>query len=320
MVWIDEKQYNAEEYEALSRKESEERMARHWAAVQAKERERQEGARLIRKLGAAYTECKTFLEAHPHLRPQARGDQAADQHFYEQLRQNLGHADDAPRCTHIKADGIPCRSPRMKSGMLCFAHQRMLESRPQKLRLPAMEDPNSIQLGLMQVARALIDGQISEKSAGLLFYALQTAAANVDRLTFHQAPDAMVVDEPAPPPAAEERTEARGPEPSIYEMLDQDLKLRLQEISDEFDRRRTESDRREKTASAEAADLNPELTGTNANGGKLHHGDADLQANPKLLIAADAGEHRAGPEAEGLETGFAGEGDEAGTVESRASG
>jgi hypothetical protein len=232
VYWIvGDTEYGEEEYQELEKQRKAEKEAESLASWEAEQRARQEAAQLMRQIGQAYTAYKEFVGRHPQLSLRVTEGEAADHDLYHKLRDNLERADQAPRCSHIKADGVRCGSPRMKSGVLCYAHQRMAEARPQTLRLPPMEDPNAIQLGLMEVARALIDRQISEKTAGLLFYALQTAAANVERLTFHEAPEQMVVDEPVT--AAEAgKQDAFG-----YEMLDEELKLRLQEISDEMDRR-----------------------------------------------------------------------------------
>jgi hypothetical protein len=269
MVWIGDKHYTQDEYMEKIRQEDAESRARYAARAKAEEAEREEAARLIRKLGAAYTEYNEFLEARPHLRgempanqpssnqpsdgPASGSEAAGDPLFYELLRRNLGHADDAPRCAHIKADGIRCGSPRLKTGELCYAHQRMLERRPQKLNLPPMEDANSIQLGLMEVSRALIDRQISERTAGLLLYSLQIASSNLGRVTFHEEPERMVVDPPAAPPVIE-KPAVPAPDLAIYESMDDDLKLKLQEISDEFDRRRSEKSRTNSNSGETVAD------------------------------------------------------------------
>ena len=50
------------------------------------------------------------------------------------------------------------------------------------------------QMAVMLVQRALIDGEISEKMAGLLLYSIQIAAANVGKTTFGQANDEMVTE------------------------------------------------------------------------------------------------------------------------------
>jgi hypothetical protein len=249
MVWIGDKEYTPEAYQEMRDREDAEMLARYEAEEIARKAEREEAARLIRQLGAAYTEYVNFLEAHPQLRPEANGDPASDQDqlFYEKLRQNLGHADDAPRCTHIKADGIRCGSPRMKTGALCYTHEQMMKARPGEFRMPAIDDANGIQLALMQVAQAMLDGRISDKHAGKLLYSLQTAAGNVPRVTFHQSPKEMVVEVPEPAPPGDPQPAPlpnglapRGNGPIDYDLIDEDLKLKLFAIGDEIDRRARE--------------------------------------------------------------------------------
>src|SRR5207342_3170496 len=87
------------------------------------------------------------------------------------------------RCQHIKVNGTQCGSPALKRNRFCFFHKRWHEqrivinshkarkSRP-SLDLPVLEDANSIQVGLMQVMRLLLNGQLDPKTAGLLLYAL----------------------------------------------------------------------------------------------------------------------------------------------------
>jgi hypothetical protein len=212
---------------------------------------REQAAQLMRQLSQAYTAYKDFMGRHPELSVRAVEDEAADPELYRHLHDNLERADQAPRCAHIKVDGLRCGSPRMKTGALCYTHQRIAESRlpaqPQTPRLPSMmmEDANSIQVALMEVTRAMLAGQITEKAAGKLLYSLQIAASNLKRLTFHESPQQMAVDAPA------ESADFRKQEAFSYEMLDPDLKLRLQEISDEFDRRQREKSSRPETLTTE---------------------------------------------------------------------
>ena len=92
-------------------------------------------------------------------------------------------ANAARRCHHVRADGSACKAPRIKSGLMCYAHTRMLAVRPKALRLPPLEDANGVQLAIMEVARAALDGAIDRKMAALLFYGLRIAATNVCRAT-----------------------------------------------------------------------------------------------------------------------------------------
>jgi hypothetical protein len=214
------------------------------ASDEATEQTREQAALLMRQLSQANTAYKDFMGRHPELSVRAVEGVAADPDLYRHLRDNLECADRAPRCAHVKVDGLRCGSPRMKTGALCYTHQRMAESRlpapPQAPRLPSMmmEDANSIQVALMEVTRSLLAGQITEKTAGKLLYSLQIAASNLKRLTFHETPQLMAVDPPA------ESADLRKQEACSYDSLDPDLKLRLQEISDEVDRRLREKSSR----------------------------------------------------------------------------
>ena len=88
-----------------------------------------------------------------------------------------------PRCHHIRANGVQCGSPSLKGKRLCYFHARVRRTRASK-ELPLLEDANAIQLALMQTMRAILDKSVDHKSAGLLLYALQTAAINSRRVDF----------------------------------------------------------------------------------------------------------------------------------------
>jgi hypothetical protein len=75
----------------------------------------------------------------------------------------------------------------MKQHIYCFAHMQMAEARTLLLMLPAPEDANAIQVGLMRIQKALIEDTISTKKAGLLLYSMQLALTNVGQTTFGQA-------------------------------------------------------------------------------------------------------------------------------------
>ena len=75
----------------------------------------------------------------------------------------------------------------MKRHIYCFAHKQMAEAQALALLLPALEDANAIQVGLMRIQKALIDDTISTKKAGLLLYSMQLALQNVGQVTFGQA-------------------------------------------------------------------------------------------------------------------------------------
>src|SRR5215472_9106739 len=213
------------------------------------EREQRESARLwelkntalllVQKIGEAYRAYTEFLEDHPELAMQMPEGQIPNQKLYEQMRENLGRANDSPRCMYVKPAGIRCGSPRLKGGELCYTHQRMERARSLRVRMPPLEDANSIQVAIMEVHRAILDQAISSKDAELLLSGLRIAARNIGKCTFHKDPGEMALEdskanvaERAVPVDTPERYEKYR-----YEMIDPDLRAKLNEIGDEHDRR-----------------------------------------------------------------------------------
>jgi hypothetical protein len=117
------------------------------------------------------------------------------------------------RCQHIKVNGTQCGSPALRRNRFCYFHKRHHEerialhtdrakndrakasrSRNAAINLPVLEDANSIQVSLMQIMRLLIAGQIDSKTAGLLFYALQTASSNLQGTRFEPNRHEVILD------------------------------------------------------------------------------------------------------------------------------
>lgn len=181
---INGEKYTDEEYKEYERQTQE-----------AKQHRREEAARLVRELSAAYQACSEFMEQNPELGMKVGDAEAREHDLYLKLRTNLAQADMAPRCEKVREDGTQCGSPQMKGHSYCYAHERMLQARARKLELPPVEDANGIQMAVMLVQRALIDDEISEKKAGLLLYSLQIAASNVKNTTFCEEEDDYLVTE-----------------------------------------------------------------------------------------------------------------------------
>jgi hypothetical protein len=104
----------------------------------------------------------------------------------ETLRRNLEKAQSAARCEHEFLSGERCRAPRVRDKQLCRMHEGMEEAKAVKLDL-AMEDPDSIQVGIRKLQAAIIDGKLDSKQIGHLAYTIQLAAWNVTRTTTLQA-------------------------------------------------------------------------------------------------------------------------------------
>jgi hypothetical protein len=148
---------------------------------------------LALKLAHTYEELTRLLERNPAVKRQITEGEAKEDKVYQKLKQRLKLADMTPRCRWVRQDGTSCRSPQMKQHIYCFAHRQMAEARTLMLMLPAAEDANAIQVGLMRIQKALIEDTISTKKAGLLLYSMQLALTNVGQTTFGQAKDEEMV-------------------------------------------------------------------------------------------------------------------------------
>ena len=86
-------------------------------------------------------------------------------------------------CEHIKIDGNPCGSPALHDKNYCHFHNRFhdLNNLPGSpdYELPALEDPLSIQLFIMQIALAQACGSIDLKTSAHLLAISRTATANL---------------------------------------------------------------------------------------------------------------------------------------------
>ncbi|HET6842948.1 MAG TPA: hypothetical protein VFK06_14935 [Candidatus Angelobacter sp.] len=183
-ISADGTKYNEAEYEEYEKQRLAREVAEYRAQIAAREQARSDAQRMLCELGQAYKSYTSFLKDNPDLCLRLDSEQEIHQQVYEKLLENLERAHGTPRCGYIKVNGVPCGSPRMKGQELCYAHQRMQAVRPEKFDLPPLEDANAIQLGLMQVARGLMDGQMDRKTASLMLYCLQIASSNVAHTNF----------------------------------------------------------------------------------------------------------------------------------------
>ncbi len=136
----------------------------------------------------------------------------------------MRQAQQAPRCAHVKANGVRCGSPALLNQSYCYAHAHMHRPLPGLEALPPFEDANGIQCALMQVADAIVRGAIDTKRAALLLYALQIASANLKRVSFEPLSHRIVLDEledaaeapnPRPERCRPSRDPSLGPAPSL---------------------------------------------------------------------------------------------------------
>jgi hypothetical protein len=90
-------------------------------------------------------------------------------------------------CQHIKANGIRCGSPSMNHSAFCFFHTDVpLRRKHKRMPLPILEDTNSVQLALNQVAARIMDDGADLRKTGQLLYMLQLCSQNIARTKFEQ--------------------------------------------------------------------------------------------------------------------------------------
>ena len=86
-----------------------------------------------------------------------------------------------PQCQHVKISGVRCGSPALRDYRFCYYHYEVRRPRL-SYGIPPLEDANSVQFALMELARAILNDSIDPKRAALLAYVLQTASANLKRV------------------------------------------------------------------------------------------------------------------------------------------
>ena len=91
----------------------------------------------------------------------------------------------SPSCHHIHSTGKRCGSPSLRGEQFCFYHHPTrrppVRTRPTQPRLdiPAIVDPESLQIALSEVLRRLADNTLNTQRARLFLAALQMAKANL---------------------------------------------------------------------------------------------------------------------------------------------
>jgi hypothetical protein len=92
-----------------------------------------------------------------------------------------------PACQHIKANGLHCGSPAMNHSAFCYFHTDVrLRRKHKRIPLPIVEDANSVQLALNQVAARIMDESTDLKRTGQLLYFLQLSSQNIIHTRFQQ--------------------------------------------------------------------------------------------------------------------------------------
>jgi hypothetical protein len=125
--------------------------------------------------------------------PETGNEKLETSSFAEQARsrEHLTLASRAPRCCHIRPNGLRCGSPALRRNVYCFFHYNHLNASDDNT-FPPFEDGNGIQVALMYVAErlrkdAFRGGESNVPVVKQLLYALQTASINLRQTNFAPA-------------------------------------------------------------------------------------------------------------------------------------
>jgi hypothetical protein len=115
----------------------------------------------------------------------------------------ISPARQAPRCEHIRAEGLRCQAPALRGRKLCYAHTRMLASQKAGLQLPPLEDASGIALASMQVVQQMLNGKLARKTAAVALYGIQIVASTLRYKPFSPKPTSVVLEAAGLPPEEE---------------------------------------------------------------------------------------------------------------------
>ena len=111
--------------------------------------------------------------------PKTKTNETVAETINRELAESLARieaAHKAPRCYHVKVNGVRCGSPAMHGDVHCYFHTRIYNP-PIEDGFPPLEDANAVQLAIMQVLQALVKKRMEVRVAATLLYGLQTASA-----------------------------------------------------------------------------------------------------------------------------------------------
>ncbi len=115
------------------------------------------------------------------MKASRKGSTTPQERRHDIIKLIQAHA--APRCRHLKTNGIRCKSPALRRGEYCYFHHNLLTA-PQAILVPALEDADAVQLVIQQVVRAVLSGHLDGKTAGVALYGLQLASSNLKHTRF----------------------------------------------------------------------------------------------------------------------------------------
>jgi len=143
--------------------------------------------------GAAKSVTNPSVDSKPETRNSKLSP--VDVLLAKQIR-DMDAANRAPRCQHIKANGVRCASPAMRELPFCFFHEKFYNP-PYDDSFPPLEDANSVQCAILQVLNLLKTKSITPLEARVMLYGLKAASINSRRTTFEPIMQAQVTEYPS---------------------------------------------------------------------------------------------------------------------------
>jgi len=150
----------------------------------------------------------TGIEPASDLAPGPAPEAPVRRNYRAEMERRVQAALAAPRCTHVKANGYRCGSPALRAQRFCYFHYKA-HNRPWDSGFPTLEDPNSVQIAVMQVLDALRIARIDVPTARTMLYGLRLAA-RVEQTMLIPQEHLVVLDAPLEP-ASDSRDAVAAP-------------------------------------------------------------------------------------------------------------
>jgi len=94
------------------------------------------------------------------------------------MHTNYEKANRAPRCVHIRPNGLACTQPALRNRHFCRFHDPIGKV-SRACNIPVLEDAPTLQVAYTEVVSALIARKMDHKTAELCFQGLRMAGKNL---------------------------------------------------------------------------------------------------------------------------------------------
>src|SRR5581483_2211921 len=107
---------------------------------------------------------------------------------------------EAPRCQHVKTNGIRCGSPALRGAAFCYNHSLIhnpgLPLGVPGYQLPPLECQSDIQLAMRDAVQSYLHRRLTDTQARTIIYAISVVAPYACRIR-SERPDLVVSELPA---------------------------------------------------------------------------------------------------------------------------